>query len=132
MTEQEKREYANKNPLALASLGDAVMTLFMRDNIVKNHDIKVDRIHKEVAKVVNAKQQSIFYDLIYDCLDEVEADIARRAINKKVNTIPKSATLAEYKKATALEAIIGYLYLVKNLERIQELIQQAMIRGMTL
>jgi len=116
-------QYALKNPLALAALGDAVITMFVREDLIANQDLPIAKIHSETAKIVNAKSQSIFFETIEDWLNDVEQDIARRAINKKTNSIPKNATLAEYKKATAFEAVVGYLYITKNFYRLNQMMQ---------
>jgi len=122
-------EFATKNPLALAALGDAVITMFVREDLIKNYELPIATIHKKTAEIVNAKSQSIFFDTVEDFLNDIERDIARRAINKKTNSVPKNATLSEYKKATAFEAVIGYLYITKNFFRLQQILQHIMAQG---
>lgn len=104
------------SPLALAFLGDAVHTLFVRKHILKN-DATVNFYNKLCSHFCSAVFQAKVYDGLE--LNESEKDIARRARNAKSNNIAKNATIEEYKKATSLEAIIGYNYLCENSERLE-------------
>jgi len=112
-----EKAVAMKSPLALAFVGDAYMSLVVRKGLVEGVDYKVAKLHDIVSKIVCAKNQSKLFDKLFDELTEVERDIANRARNSSVNTVPSSCTLAEYKKATALEAVIGFNVLVGDLDR---------------
>ena len=106
-----------KNPLILAFIGDAVHTLNVRAQLAAA-DAKVSDIHKSAILKCCAKSQAAEYDALYGSFSDIEKDIANRARNAKHNTVPKSCTLAEYQKATALEAVLGYRYLIqKNKEK---------------
>jgi len=113
---------SQKNPLLLAFIGDAVHTLFVREQL-STHDAKISQIHKLASDTLCATAQAKRFDQIYDILTEVERDIATRARNAPHNTAPKSCTLGDYHKATALEAVIGYNHLGGNANRVKELIQ---------
>ena len=100
----------NSNPLILAFVGDAVHTLQVRMKLA-GQDLKISELHKLASEQCCAKSQAKEFDALYDTFSETEREIANRARNAKHNTVPKSCTLAEYQKATALEAVIGYRYL---------------------
>ena len=109
-----------KNPLVLAFVGDAVQTLFVRENL-SSADAKIAALHKSASQIVCAAAQAKRFDEIYTTLTDIEKDIANRARNAQHNTVPKSCTPGEYHKATALEAVIGYNYLSGNKERAKEI-----------
>lgn len=119
---------ASKHPLALAFAGDAVWTLYVRERLVNITDYKVGELHARTAEMVCAGAQSKFFAVIEPHLTEQEQEIARRARNTHNNTVPKNATLADYKRATAFEAVIGYNHLCGNKERIAELISKLVLK----
>jgi len=114
-------DIATKNPLTLAFVGDAYWTLFIRQMLVHKSNGKVNALHLAANKYVCAIAQSGFYHKIAPFLTEVEIAIAGRARNCECNTRPKNCTLAEYKLATAFEAVIGYNLLIGNEKRLQNL-----------
>lgn len=113
------------NPLVLAYIGDAVYEVYIRAHIIKTGMAKTNALHKEATTFVSAKAQSKILTKIEENLNEKEAEIVRRGRNAHSNTIPKNATIADYKKATAFEALIGYLFLSKENERLEEIIKIA-------
>ena len=115
-------EVAQKNALVLALVGDAVMTLATRQSLATTTNLNADEIHKKVAKIICAKGQSLRFEKIKGELTDVEENIANRARNAKHHTTPKSCTLVQYRSATALEAVIGYNFLVGNTQRCNQLI----------
>ena len=115
---------AQKNPLVLAFVGDAVMTLCIREHLALGEG-KVGELHKKASEFICAHSQAVAFDKVSQTFGETEQDIARRARNVKHNTVPKNAKLADYKKATALEAVIGYHWLMGNHKRIEEIIINA-------
>ena len=120
MTTSLKKEVMNKNPLVLAFLGDAVMTLHIRQALINQGSAaKISHLHTQASKLVCAKAQAEHFDTVSQTFDTDEEDISRRSRNAQHNTVPKNCTLADYKKATALEAVIGYNFLVGNLQRVQ-------------
>ena len=113
---------ANQLPvLNLAYIGDAVYELLIREYLLKKENEKVKNMHQKTVELVRAKAQAKALDEINSHLDKSEASIVRRARNTKINNPPKSVELADYRKATALEALFGYLYLSNNSERLLEL-----------
>ncbi|MBR0145538.1 MAG: ribonuclease III [Eubacterium sp.] len=110
------------SPLALAYLGDAVLELAVREHFVRRANKQAQKYHKEVTGVVSAISQAAFMDSIEEELSGVEQDIYHRGRNASVHSKAKHATMAEYKKATGLEALIGYLYLTGEKERMDNLI----------
>ena len=106
----------NENPLSLAFVGDGVWTLFVRDYFCKKTDFKNSNLHRLTTKFVRASFQSLALDRLP--LNDEEKDISRRARNVHNNTTAKNASLAEYKRATSFEAVLGYLYLTGQYERL--------------
>ena len=112
------------NPLVLAYIGDAVYEVYVRSFIIGNGAIKTNELHRIASrKFVSAKAQAGILDKITEFLSEEELNIVRRGRNANSNTIPKNADIADYKKATAFEALIGYLFLGRKNERLEELIK---------
>ena len=112
------------NPLSLAFVGDAVYTLFAREKVIQHSDAKNNVLHGRATVLVKAAGQADKADEILPLLTSDEADIFRRAKNCKVHTVAKHATLADYKKATAFEALVGYLYLTGQNDRLQFLLSE--------
>jgi len=106
------------NSLNLAFIGDAVWTVLVREFFLQHTNFKNNNLHRLTTKFVKATYQAKALDFIYTELTDLEKDIARRARNTKMNTVSKNASLADYKKATSFEAVIGYLYLENKFERI--------------
>jgi len=113
------------NPLVLAYIGDAVYELYVRIHISKNGALKTNALHKASIGFVCAKAQANILDKIEEKLSEEELNIVRRGRNANSNTIPKNASVADYKKATAFEALIGYLFLKNDIKRLEEIIRVA-------
>ena len=118
----KKEDLALISPLVLAYIGDAVFEVFVRTKVVNDGFIKTAKLHTLATGFVKAKAQADSLDKIYDSLTIEEQDIIRRGRNANSKTIPKNADIADYKKATALEALIGYLFLSKNDDRLNEII----------
>ena len=110
-------------PLALAMIGDAVHTLYVRNFIAVRFGVKVNKINKLVSSVVSAGAQFKTFKKIESMLNEEEIDIARRARNTHKNSKAKNFSYSEYIYATAFEAVIGYLYLTKQNERLNEILK---------
>ncbi len=110
------------SPITLAFIGDAVHSLFVREKLVFLKDDKGDNLNKKTSMEVCASAQSKLVNNILPLLDEEELDVYKRARNTKKGTRAKNATVSDYNKATGLEAVIGYLYLIGNKERINFLL----------
>ena len=107
----------------LAFIGDAVHTLFVRDNVVKTNNLLLKDYHKKSASLCRAKAQAERLDLVLNLLTQEEADIVRRARNAKVHTIAKHSDIETYKKSTSYEALIGYLYLKGDFKRLNQILK---------
>lgn len=122
MTLQKAREL---NPLVLAYVGDGVHTLYVRLLAVHSTTGKADKLHNFVTSRVNAKAQAQCMQKILPLLDEEENGIYHRARNSHQHSMAKNATVADYKSASGFEAVIGFLYLTGNTERLQYLLDCA-------
>lgn len=111
-------------PLTWAYVGDCVYELYIRTKLINETHMKPHALHIESIKYVKASAQSEILKRIYNDLTEEEKDIVRRARNAKNHHLPKNVEVQEYKLATAFEALIGYLFLTKNYERIEEIINE--------
>ena len=110
------------SPLSLAFVGDAVYTLYAREKVIQHSDAKNGVLHGEATKIVKASGQAKSADALAGLLTEEEAGVFRRAKNSKVHSVAKHATIGDYKKATAFEALIGFLYLSGQDERLKFLL----------
>lgn len=119
MTEEEAR---NVNPLVLAYIGDAVHSLVVREKLVHDHDFKAGKLHVLASQQVNAHSQAELADKVLPLLTEEEADVFRRGRNGKSHHTAKNQTRCDYRQATAIEAVLGYLYLTGRTERLMFLL----------
>ncbi len=111
------------SPLTFAYIGDDVFDLVIRTIVVNKGNTSPNKLHNMVIRYVSAKAQAKMYDAINLLLNDEEQDVLRRGRNSKPHTKAKNASSADYMKATALETLIGYLYLRDDIERIFELIK---------
>ena len=107
---------------ALAFLGDSVFELFIRSGIVRTCEGSADVLNKRSKLLTNAKAQAHMADLLQSQLTQAELAVYKRGRNHKSLTSPKSCSISEYRRATGLEALMGYLFLNGEEERIRELI----------
>jgi ribonuclease-3 family protein len=110
------------SPLALAYIGDSVLDLMVKNHFVINSNKQPYKYHKDVTAIVKAVNQAQFVDNFIDSFSEEELDIYKRGRNTSTHSKAKNATQAEYKKATGLEAVLGYLYLSGKNDRLKELV----------
>ena len=122
----EDKTINQMQPLVLAMIGDSVQTLFVRTEIALRYGVKVNKMNKLVSSVVQAGSQFKTFKKIEETLTEQEADIARRARNTHIHTKAKNFSYNEYIYATALEAVIGYLYLSGQEERLNEILEKSL------
>lgn len=113
------------SPLTLAFLGDSVYEMFVRTKILSLGNRPANELHKIAVGYVKAKAQAIAAHKILEILDEEETAIYKRGRNTNIHTVPKNADMADYRHATALEALVGYLYLTGNETRLQEILNLA-------
>lgn len=116
------KEASELNSLVLAYVGDAVQSLYVRRQLVLSHDCKAGQLHKLASGVVNAKKQSELSDKLWDVFTDEEKAVFLRGRNGKAHHKAKNQTGADYRKASGLEAVLGYLYLTGNTDRIVELL----------
>ncbi len=114
-----------KNSLVLAYLGDSIYEIYVREYLINSNINKVKELQEESKKYVSAKSQAYFLKnlLDNDFFKEEELDIIKRGRNAKVSSHPKNIDIVTYKHATALETLIGYLYLNNNKNRIDEIMK---------
>ncbi len=118
-----EKEALALNPLALAYVGDAVQSLYVRHRLVAEHDFKAGELHKLTSALVNAKVQAVLAEKLLDVLTETERSVYLRGRNGKSHHKAKNQTGADYRKATGLEAVLGYLYLTGKFERLAQLLE---------
>ena len=118
ITEKEAQGYS---PNVLAFYGDSVYEVLVRERVVTQHQTNAGRLHDMAVERVRASYQSEAVNVIEPMLTEKEADILRRGRNAGGISVPKSAKPSEYRRATALEALFGYLSLTGQNERIETL-----------
>lgn len=118
-------EVLNLHPLVLAYIGDAVYEVYIRTMLVINNKTNVNMLHKMSIKYVNAKSQSDIVHRIMDKLTQDEQDVVRRGRNAKSATAPKHADITDYRYATGYEALIGYLYLTNDIERLMFILRMS-------
>ena len=111
------------SPLALAYIGDGVFDLVIRSLIVGKGNTKASQLHYQTSHIVKAETQAIIIEALENDLTEEEADVYRRGRNAKSPTMAKNAKMVDYRKATGFEALMGYLYLKGDMERMIKLIR---------
>lgn len=118
----------NINVLALAYLGDSIYEAFVREHLLEKGIAKVNELQKEAINYVSARKQSEYLISMIEenFFTEDELNVIKRARNHKSHA-SKTTDIRTYKNSTGLEALIGYLYLTKQNERINEIMKH--IRG---
>ncbi|MGO3050611.1 ribonuclease III [Staphylococcus casei] len=113
------------NPLTLAYMGDAVLDQHVREYIVLKLKAKPNRLHQEAKRYVSAKSQAqtLEYLMEHNWFSESEQDIVRRGRNAKSYTKAKNTDIQTYRKSSGLEAVIGFLYLEKEYDRLSALLE---------
>ncbi len=119
----KEQDIRNYSPLTLAYIGDCVYELIVRTVIVGKGNKQPQKLHREAAGFSKAGTQSAIYKALLDEVSEEEADVLKRGRNAHTHSKAKNATLTDYKNATALEALVGYLYLTGRMERVLELLK---------
>lgn len=110
------------SPVTLAFLGDAVYSLFVREKLVLSCDFSTGGLQKLASAEVSAHGQSILLEKITPLFTEAELAVFKRGRNAKKSTKSKNASVAEYNRSTGFEAVLGYLYLTGQYERINFLL----------
>lgn len=112
----------NYSPLALAYIGDGIYDLVIRSMIVGKGNAHVNDLHRKTSRLVKAHAQSEMIGILQPELTEEELAVYKRGRNAKSFTMAKNATVADYRRATGFEALMGYLYLKNEADRMMELI----------
>ena len=115
-------------PLILAHIGDAIYEVVVRNVTLSKGNRPIEKVHKEAISYVNAKAQAEAADILLPLLTEEETDIYKRGRNAKAYTKAKNASIGDYRKATGFEALMGYLYLKGETDRMLELIQAGVLQ----
>ncbi len=129
MTDNKKLTKAQARALGgltLAFFGDSVYEVLVRETIVKGGTLPVNALHKKAVEKVNAGFQSKAFDVIEPMLSEEELEIFKRGRNATGNNVPRSSNPKDYRRATGFEALFGYLYLIGENDRMNELFEAVM------
>ncbi len=118
---KDEKQINQMSPLTWAYVGDAVYELYVRSYLIDTTNLKPNNLHKESIKYVKARAQAEILSNLQEILTEEEREVVRRARNTQNHHLPKNANVQEYMYATALEGLIGYLYLTKQTKRLDEL-----------
>lgn len=118
-----EQDVRNFSPLTLAYIGDCVYELIVRTMVVERGNRPPRKLHNESSEFSKAGTQRKIYEALLDEVTKEEADILHRGKNAHFHTKAKNATVLEYRSATALEALLGYLYLTGKMERVLELLK---------
>ncbi len=121
----EEKDIRSFSPLALAYIGDGIYELVIRTVTVRQGSRQVNKLHRDTSRLVKAQAQSEMMKTLLPLLTEQEADIYRRGRNAKSFSVAKNASVGDYRRATGFEALMGYLYLQGDMERLSELVQAA-------
>lgn len=117
-----KDDAKNYNPQVLAFVGDGVYTMFVRNLIVLNNSGKSGALHKLTASYVRAKTQSEIIEKLLPIFTEEEVSVFKRGRNYKTQSTAKNSSVQEYHRATGFEAVLGYLYISGQNERLNEIL----------
>ena len=123
----DKLDINQMSPLIWAYIGDAVYEEYIRYYLIMNNKYKPHKLHIESTKYVKASAQAEILKQIESILTEDELDIVRRGRNVKNHHLPKNASVQDYMNATAFEGLIGYLYLIKQEDRLKEILSKIKI-----
>ncbi|MCI9531411.1 MAG: ribonuclease III [Lachnospiraceae bacterium] len=118
----EPKDSRSYSPLVLAYIGDGIYDLIIRTMVVGKGNAHVNTLHKKTSQLVKAHAQSEMIRVLFAELTEEEQAVYRRGRNAHSPTMAKNATMADYRRATGLEALMGYLYLEGRMDRLMELV----------
>ncbi|MGN1259248.1 MAG: Mini-ribonuclease 3 [Christensenellales bacterium] len=122
LTESEVNQLSS---LVLAFVGDVVFSFYVKTKVLNLTKLKVNALNANTSKLVNAHSQREMLFKLMPILTEQEAQIVKRARNTNIHTKAKNYSIEEYRHATAFEALIGYLYLIRRYERLNEILKLA-------
>lgn len=119
-TEVDIKTYS---PLTLAYIGDAIYDLMIRTVVVERGNRAANGLHKTTSRIVNAGTQAAMIEALAEDLTEEEMAVYKRGRNAKSYTVAKNASIGDYRKATGMEALLGYLYLTDRMDRAISLVK---------
>lgn len=122
----KEENYNDLSPLALAFLGDSIHTAYVRKKVLKGEKRPLNAYNNEAKKFCNAQAQANALDKLQTILTDEEKDIVRKTRNAKNKHSAKNFDEETYKKATSFEALIGFLYLSENHQRLTEILRKSM------
>ncbi len=135
LLEKLKKEFActqvdikTYSPLTLAYMGDAVYDMMIRTVVVERGNRAASGLHKMTSRIVNASTQAALIEALAEYLTEEEMVVYKRGRNAKSYTSAKNASIGDYRKATGMEALLGYLYLTNQMDRAISLIKLGLTR----
>lgn len=117
------------SPLTLAYVGDAVYEMVIRTVIAERANRAANELHKRAVKYVQAGAQAAMITALQEILTEDEMAVFKRGRNAKSNTSAKNASITDYRKATGFEALIGFLYLTDDMDRVLFLVKEGIRRA---
>lgn len=120
MQEVDIREYS---PLTLAYIGDSIYDLIIKSLVINAGNKQVQKLHQETSSLVQASAQSKMMRTLQDILTEEEHAIYKRGRNAKSVSPAKNQSITDYRRATGFEALMGYLYLKKDMKRLIDLVK---------
>ena len=122
----KKQDIRTYSPLTLAYIGDGVFDLIIRTVVVDKGNTSPNELHRHTSSIVKAHTQALMAEALMEELTEEEHDVYRRGRNAKSFTTAKNATVADDRKATGFEALMGYLYLEDRFDRAVYLSRRAL------
>ena len=122
----KKQDIRTYSPLTLAYIGDGVFDLIIRTVVVDKGNTSPNELHRHTSSIVKAHTQALMAEALMEELTEEEHDVYRRGRNAKSFTTATNATVADYRKATGFEALMGYLYLEDRFDRAVYLSRRAL------
>lgn len=126
MKEERKFEISLINTSVLAYIGDAVYEVYVRRHVFQKGLLRPDRLHRTSVAYVRAEAQACAFEALWSQLTPDEQAVARRGKNHKITSMPHNVDPLTYKKATAFEALLGYLNLSGDIEREDTIVKKAL------
>lgn len=123
-----KKDIRTYSPLTLAYIGDSIYDLIIRTMLVEQGNAQVNRLHQHASRLVKASAQKDILHAVMELLTEEEIGVYKRGRNAKSVTTAKNASVTDYRTATGFEALIGYLYLKEEMDRIFYLVKEGLSR----
>lgn len=114
------------SPLVFAYIGDCIFDLIIKQRVVADGNRSVQKLHEKVSCYVNAAAQSKMMRSLQDLLTDEERAIYKRGRNSKSVSPAKNQSITDYRRATGFEALVGYLYMCGDYDRLQQLIGVAL------